>query len=594
MGIWDYLTNYSPNNSAIDILVIEQSDGTLCGSPFHIQFGFRSVLRPSDRVVYIDVNEERVDVTMKLGRSGEAYFYDPDDEIVSPTDTPKKDCPKKRRRKSVSESLVDPASALSDSELEVERSKSDFQKIQGYLSDPELTEQEPQTTSHVTLWKWGQLPETSSNTTIQSDITSDDSFKSASSISEVTHDAGSSTIAPKDDEELFGLDRGMKLSLCGGHENQVSHDLFDKHVVSWETFSKDPKSIIENPMLVIKDGERYLNWASCAAMAVSRIFFDKELPEPTLEKLKTPTRKPWFFGFGKSGTSKASSAETINNNEATPSVSTFDRFKGKTLTLDNDDLQKLKLKAGRNKIEFMVITKIQGTAIAEANIYLWNYRDKIIVSDIDGTVTKSNVVGHISNVFYIDYTHKGIHDLYGNIERNGYKFVYVSSRGISQSSMTKTYINWTKQSGRNLPYGPVLLNPASLISALLREVWTRNPEEFKIDCLSGVKCLFPGSLPTPFYAGFGNKSNDETAYRQVDIPEKRIFTISKKGIVKSADPSLDTFSTSYEELADIVDHFFPHRSMNASTSSLQHLENRYWRTELPEVDFDLELNSTSS
>ena len=30
--------------------------------------------------------------------------------------------------------------------------------------------------------------------------------------------------------------------------------------------------------------------------------------------------------------------------------------------------------------------------------------------------------------------------------------MYVSSRGISQSSMTKTYINWTKQDGRNLPY----------------------------------------------------------------------------------------------------------------------------------------------
>ena len=36
--------------------------------------------------------------------------------------------------------------------------------------------------------------------------------------------------------------------------------------------------------------------------------------------------------------------------------------------------------------------------------------------------------------------------------RNGYKFLYLSSRGISQSHMTKSYINWTKQDGRNLPY----------------------------------------------------------------------------------------------------------------------------------------------
>ena len=90
------------------------------------------------------------------------------------------------------------------------------------------------------------------------------------------------------------------------------------------------------------------------------------------------------------------------------------------------------------------------------------------MSDIDGTVTKSDVVGQLSNVLYIDYTHSGIHNLYDQIQRfvklffvlirvllysrNGYKFLYLSSRGISQSHMTKSYINWTKQDGRNLPY----------------------------------------------------------------------------------------------------------------------------------------------
>ena len=70
--------------------------------------------------------------------------------------------------------------------------------------------------------------------------------------------------------------------------------------------------------------------------------------------------------------------------------------------------------------------------------------------------------------------------------------------------------------------GPILLNPSSLISALLREVWTKNPEEFKISCLEGIKTLFPEKYKTPFYAGFGNKSNDETAYTKVDIPHKRV------------------------------------------------------------------------
>lgn len=242
----------------------------------------------------------------------------------------------------------------------------------------------------------------------------------------------------------------------------------------------------------------------------------------------------------------------------------------------------------KNKIEFQVITKFQGTAKTEAAIYLWKSTDRIVVSDIDGTVTKSDVVGHISNVFYIDYTHKGIHNLYHQIEKNGYKFVYLSSRGISQSSMTKTYINWTKKDGRNLPYGPILLNPSSLISALLREVWTKNPEEFKIDCLSGIANLFPNYWD-PFYAGFGNKSNDEKAYRTVKIPDKRIFTIDKKGVVKSSDLSLSNFSTSYERLEQVVDFFFPPICQSISSASLRHLSNTFWRIDVPDLDFDAEL-----
>lgn len=30
----------------------------------------------------------------------------------------------------------------------------------------------------------------------------------------------------------------------------------------------------------------------------------------------------------------------------------------------------------------------QGTAECQATIYLWNYDDRIIISDIDGTITK--------------------------------------------------------------------------------------------------------------------------------------------------------------------------------------------------------------
>ena len=39
------------------------------------------------------------------------------------------------------------------------------------------------------------------------------------------------------------------------------------------------------------------------------------------------------------------------------------------------------------------------------------------VSDIDGTVTKSDVVGQLSNIVYYEYSHHGIHNLYNNIAK---------------------------------------------------------------------------------------------------------------------------------------------------------------------------------
>ena len=55
MGLYDVINyfNYTPTNSSIDVVVIEQPDGTLKASPFHANFGFGSVLRAEDRKVFI-------------------------------------------------------------------------------------------------------------------------------------------------------------------------------------------------------------------------------------------------------------------------------------------------------------------------------------------------------------------------------------------------------------------------------------------------------------------------------------------------------------------------------------------------------------
>lgn len=44
---------------------------------------------------------------------------------------------------------------------------------------------------------------------------------------------------------------------------------------------------------------------------------------------------------------------------------------------------------------------------------MWS--DKIVVSDIDGTITKSDVMGHIAPVIGVQWAHSGVVQLYNRI-----------------------------------------------------------------------------------------------------------------------------------------------------------------------------------
>ncbi|KAJ1494277.1 lipin, N-terminal conserved region-domain-containing protein, partial [Baffinella frigidus] len=87
--------NAATLSGAIDIVVVEQEDGSLLSSPFHVRFGRWKVLRnPRDRAVKITVNEQLVDFVMKLGSTGQAYFVEetdeppPEEEATSPILSP--------------------------------------------------------------------------------------------------------------------------------------------------------------------------------------------------------------------------------------------------------------------------------------------------------------------------------------------------------------------------------------------------------------------------------------------------------------------------------------------------------------------------
>lgn len=166
----------------------------------------------------------------------------------------------------------------------------------------------------------------------------------------------------------------------------------------------------------------------------------------------------------------------------------------------------LGLKKGANEIQFSVTTAYQGTTKCFCHVYLWHHTDKIVISDIDGTITKSDVLGHVFPMIGRDWAQSGVASLFTKIVNNGYHIVYLSARAIGQASITKEYLASIRQGEVNLPDGPIFLNPTSLVNAFHREVIEKKPEEFKIACLRDIKNLFPQEK-NPFYAGYGNRVN---------------------------------------------------------------------------------------
>lgn len=65
----------------------------------------------------------------------------------------------------------------------------------------------------------------------------------------------------------------------------------------------------------------------------------------------------------------------------------------------------LQLQDGPNDAVFSVTTQYQGTCRCQGTIYLWNWDDKIIISDIDGTITRCVMCDYAVHVFFNGYSY---------------------------------------------------------------------------------------------------------------------------------------------------------------------------------------------
>lgn len=251
----------------------------------------------------------------------------------------------------------------------------------------------------------------------------------------------------------------------------------------------------------------------------------------------------------------------------------------KTLRLTSEQLKDLRLKPGPNVMSFTV-----NRATCSANMYLWRHEVPVVISDIDGTITKSDALGHVLNMIGRDWTHAGIAKLYSDITANGYNIMYLTSRSVGQADTTRAYLANIAQENFRMPAGPTILSPDRTMAALRREVYLRQPQVFKMATLRDIRNLY-GPDRNPFYAGFGNRLTDQISYRTVDVPPRRIFTINSNSEV-----SLDLLTLnkkmSYVNINEVVDHYFPPVSTLVTGGGEQCTDFMYWRDEpLPLDDF---------
>ncbi|KAH9817308.1 Lipin/Ned1/Smp2-domain-containing protein [Melampsora americana] len=282
----------------------------------------------------------------------------------------------------------------------------------------------------------------------------------------------------------------------------------------------------------------------------------------------------------RSSSAEGKSREETNQSESptTPTTPPPRKHYAKTLRLTSDQLKQLGLKKGMNQVSFSVRSSYSGYAVCTSRIFLWESDYKICISDIDGTITKSDALGHVFTMIGRDWTHAGVAKLYTDIAKNGYKLMYLTSRAIGQADTTREYLKGINQLGYTLPDGPVIMSPDRLMTSLHREVIMRKPEVFKMACLRDIQRLFGKPNRKPFYAGFGNRITDALSYRTVEIPSSRIFTIDSNGEVKMELLELTGYKSSYIHMTDLVDQMFP--PINRSSNSLPEFTDfNFWRSD---------------
>ncbi|KAL3670402.1 hypothetical protein V7S43_004721 [Phytophthora oleae] len=588
-SVKDYVSNVFHQDAgcsgAIDVVAVQQPDGLLHCSPFHVHFGSLHKLKPEDKQVALEVNGEVVaGVRMKLGAAGEAYFVH---QVQEPVD----------EKDYLASPLSSPTSSLGDAEELVHGDAfvAEENALLAREREPEDEENATQDEVHVKrselTWGWGALPSVRSgeDTETQEDLPV--MVKSAS----VYFDAVDIEATGGEDVDYYDH---PSMSLCGHLLEQAEteedvHRIFSEHIVTFDFFRANAASILSNPELrFFVDGKVASYDADMQAYLVSRVLFpysqhlpvgrllsvcggDKETEDAStksyagnttgIDRAKSRDESSKIAGgsLTRSVLRKPTTLEPLeevlsddgNSTQDTASLTSEPYYK-KSLKPSQEELLEMGLRVGTNDIAFLLRSHSSGeVARVTAKLYLWPVTAKVVIAQIDGAISSSAATGSMFKRRDPAAMHPGAVEFYSKLTRNGYRVVYVTCHGLSQANLLHTLLhNSAGEDGEiALPMGPVLLSPDRLLATYSNE--TIDAQNFKMAALGALRSLFPRDV-NPFYAAFGTTQTDSVVFTQVGVFSGKVFVVDPTdGSLRHR--SLMGFLESYTSLLDLMDAMFP-------------------------------------
>ena len=556
-------------SGSMDIIVVKQPNGKFKASPLRLRFSNYRVPKAGRKKVTVKVNEKIVDIPMFLQKDGTAFILLENKKYKKENTLDVEQISNNIKEKNKNKSVDEPRN----------------EKHNSFLLPPE-----PKNQNSIDNDNKSFDDNNSINLTVNEKKSKEKDFiNEEKSDEEIVHNIKTIVIEKAPPPPTLKLELSNCWDTISKNKNNKNFNMqgeFINKVVSKDEFFKDPWKIINNPNLAIKYRNQIFTSKVIIPMMFSQLVYGQPLPEEIVNKLtegqdghlfwKTKHKDAYridleqlsqgstendsenkILNYNSDGGIVSDKFNSINDdnlsdvssNSSEKNIKKKFRMK-KSSKLPSHILEKMDLKEGMNEIQYIV----DGFTI-NSNIYLWNYSDKIVISDFDGTVTRSDVIGQIGVYFGIDWTHKYIAKLYSHIVNNGYKMLYVTARTMYMQSSTKNSLNNIKQDGYSMPVGPMMMNESGYVDAIKTEIIDKVPQEFKIECLLNLLKLFPSDVE-PFYAGFGNKPSDKIAYEKIGIDPGKIYIINEKGEVSKNFKT--KCKTNFLLMDEQIDELFPY------------------------------------